>query len=171
MKSKVKKQAEKDAARLSRATYRDGVPVEPVGIANDLGVQVLQRDVSEKTLGALVWSPSEEPTIFLNRRHSALRRRLTCAFELGYYVRKSAVTNEYERLDKLGGEPKAGEEVDHFYADEFAASLLMPKEDMKMMADLGMDDLEMALRLLVPREAVQLRLRRLGFPAPDLEAA
>jgi Zn-dependent peptidase ImmA (M78 family) len=57
------------------------------------------------------------------------------------------------------------------YAHEFADSLLMPKEDIKIMGDLEMDDLEMALRFLVPREAMRNRLASLGMLRPGLEAA
>ena len=57
------------------------------------------------------------------------------------------------------------------YADEFAACLLMPKEAVRILADLRMDDLEMALRFVVPREAMQARLTVLGMGSFHLEAA
>jgi hypothetical protein len=47
----------------------------------------------------------------------------------------------------------------------------MPTEDIRTLDELEMDDLEMALRFMVPREAMQLRLIDLGVPAPDPEVA
>lgn len=83
----------------------------------------------------------------------------------------SAETNEYKRVDLSDGSEQAGGESDDLYAREFAGSLLMPKEDIKVLVDLEMDDLEMALSFLVPRETMQIRLKSLGMPAPDLAAA
>jgi Zn-dependent peptidase ImmA (M78 family) len=171
MRSKVRNEGEKDALRLVKATFREGFPVEPVGIADRLGVRVREAKLDENTLGALFMKPGADPKIVLNRRHSFLRRRLTCALELGHYVRMSVKTGEYKRVDLHDGSEEEGGEADDGYAHEFAGSLLMPKEDVKILADLRMDDLEMALRFLVPRDAMQIRLTGLGMRALDLEAA
>lgn len=167
MRRKVGKEAEKDAQRLVKATSRRGFPVEPVAIAKGLGVQVFETKFHEDTLGALFLKPGHDPEIVVNRRHSFLRRRLTCALELGHYVRVSAKTNEYKRVDLYAGSEQVGGESDDMYAREFAASVLMPKEDVKVLGDLLMDDLEMALRFLVPREAMQIRLNNLGLRTLD----
>jgi Zn-dependent peptidase ImmA (M78 family) len=171
MKSKVKREAEKDALRLVRATFRRGFPVDPVGIASDLGVKVLESEFDQDILGALFMKPGGDPDIVLNRRHSVLRRRATCALELGHYVRMSARTSEYKRADLYEESEEVGGESDDLYASQFAACLLMPAEDVKILADLKMDDLEMALRLLVPREVMQARLGELGLSTWVLEAA
>jgi Zn-dependent peptidase ImmA (M78 family) len=171
MRSKAKKEAEKDAERLLKSAVREGFGVEPVGIAERLGIQVRETELDPDTLGALFMKPSGDPKIVLNRRHSLLRRRLTCALELGHYLHTSAKTNEYERVDLRDRFEQAGGEADDVYAHEFAGCLLMPKEDVKILADLRVDDLEMALRFFVPREAMQDRLTGLGLGTFDLEAA
>lgn len=172
MRSKVRKEAEKDAKRLVKADFsRSGFAVEPVGIANRLGVQVREASLDEDVFGGLFLKPGVDPKVVLNRRHSFFRRRLTCALELGHYVRMSATTNAYKRADLTEGSEQIGGESEELYALEFAGSLLMPKEDVKILADLWMDDLEMALRFRVPREAMQIRLRSLGMRAPGRAAA
>jgi Zn-dependent peptidase ImmA (M78 family) len=171
MRSKVKEEAEKDAERLLKVALREGFAVEPVGVANRLGIQVLETEFDEETLGALFMRRGVDPEIVLNRRHSFLRRRLTCAIELGHYVRLSARTNEYKRVDLYNQSEELGGEADEAYAHEFAACFLMPEDDIRILADLRMDDLEMALRLVVPREAMQVRLGDLGVRVPGLEAA
>ena len=169
--AKIRRAAKGDVARLLRATSRVCMPVDTVAIAHDLGIRVLGSKLKENTLGGLLMRPGDDPKIVLNARDGLLRRRLTCALELGHYVRMSAKTNNYARAD-LRGEPSySAEEPENVYAREFAACLLMPEEDVKIFAELGMDDLEMALQFLVPREAMQLRMKALGLPAPELEVA
>jgi Zn-dependent peptidase ImmA (M78 family) len=168
---KIKKEAEKDAARLLRTTLRLDVPVDSAALANELGVQTLVITMKEGTLGGLLMKPGEDPKIVVNRRDGYLRQRLTCAVELGHYLRRSRETNEYERVDRRSSGAGLPRGIEGIYAQEFAACLLMPRRDVEILSELEMDDLQMALYLKVPREAMQIRLKNLGLPAPDLELA
>jgi Zn-dependent peptidase ImmA (M78 family) len=168
---KIRKEAEKDAARLLRTTLRLDVPVDSAALANELGVQTFVITMKEGTLGGLLMKPGEDPKIVVNRRDGYLRQRLTCALELGHYLRRSAETNEYERVDRRVTTSGTSQRVEDIYGQEFAACLLMPKRDVAILSELEMDDLQMALYLKVPREAMQIRLKDLGLPAPDLELA
>jgi Zn-dependent peptidase ImmA (M78 family) len=165
---KIRKEAERDAGRLLKVTSRLGAPVDCAAIANEVGLKVFVVLMKEITLGGLLMKPGEQPKIYVNKRDGYLRQRLTCALELGHYLRRSSETNEYARVDRRGPRSKSNEGIDDIYAHEFAASLLMPKEDVEILAELGVDDMEMALRLIVPREAMQIRLKDLGLPGPDL---
>jgi hypothetical protein len=171
MRSRVKKGAEKDAERVLKRSFRDGIAIEPVGIAERLGIQVSEVKLEEGTLGALFMKPGADPEIVLNRRHSFLRRRVTCALEIGHYVHMSTQVDEYKRADLYGGAEEIGGASSDEYAREFGRGLLMPKEDVKVLADLWMDDLEMALRFRVPREEMRIRLKSLGLRVPELGAA
>jgi hypothetical protein len=54
MRSKVRKEAERDAKRLVEVDFsRSGFAVEPVGIANRLGVEVYEARFDEGILGGL----------------------------------------------------------------------------------------------------------------------
>jgi Zn-dependent peptidase ImmA (M78 family) len=171
MRSKVKKGAEKDAERVVKQSFRDDIAIEPVGIAERLGIQVSEVKLEEGILGALFMKPGADPEIVLNRRHSFLRRRVTCALEIGHYVHMSTQVDEYKRADLYGGAEEIGGASSDEYAREFGRSLLMPREDVKVLADLWMDDLEMALRFRVPREEMRIRLKSLGLRVPELGAA
>jgi Zn-dependent peptidase ImmA (M78 family) len=171
MKSKVKEEAERDAARILRATWGSGIPVEPVEIAHELGIRVLEAELDGNTLGALLKEPEEDPTILLNQQDSRNRRRFTTAHELGHYVRRSAESNEYARVDLRDRRSSTGEDPEEIYANEFAACLLMPEDEVRNFADLGLDDLEMALHFKVSREAMKFRLVNLGLATPDLQEA
>jgi Zn-dependent peptidase ImmA (M78 family) len=171
MKSKVKEEAERDAARILRASWGTAIPVEPVAIAHELGIRVLEAQLDGNTLGALLKEPQEDPTILLNQQDSRNRRRFTCAHELGHYVRRSAEANEYARVDLRDRRSSTGEDPEEVYANEFAACLLMPEDEVKNLHELGLDDLEMALRFKVSREAMKFRLVNLGLAASDLQEA
>jgi Zn-dependent peptidase ImmA (M78 family) len=172
MRSKVRKEAEREATRLVRLDFtRSGFAIEPVGIADRLGVTVRESRLDDDIYGALFLEPGLDPRMVLNRRHSFLRRRFTCALELGHYVYMSAKPVEYKRADVIDGSEQQGGEADDHYARAFAGSLLMPREDIMFLADLWMDDLEMALRFRVPREEMQARLNSLGVRWRDQDAA
>ena len=88
-KAKIKKEAAEDAARILKATFRLRVPVDPIAIAQELGIRVSEGELDRDRLGGLVMEPGEEPKIYMNALDLLVRRRLTCALELGHYVRRS----------------------------------------------------------------------------------
>lgn len=167
-KGKIDREAAEDAARVLKATFRLRVPVDPIAIAQELGIEVLEGELERDILGGLVMTPGEEPKIYMNQLDLLVRRRLTCAMELGHYTLHSAKTNEYGRVDRRSDRSKIGQVPESVYAEEFAACLLVPERDVKVMIELGVDELEMALRFQVPREVVQLRLNDLGLRNLDL---
>jgi Zn-dependent peptidase ImmA (M78 family) len=166
--AKIKKEAAEDAARVLKATFRLRVPVEPIGIAEEMGVRVLELELDEDQLGMLLIKPGIEPKIYLNQRDGILRQRLACALELGHYVRHSAKTNKYGRVDRVKDRSTLKEDPDLVYAEEFATCLLLPEREFRVLAELGVDDLEIALRFQVPREVVQRKLSEMGLRTADL---
>jgi hypothetical protein len=78
-------EAERDATGVRRATSNFGYRLEPAGIAERLGVGVFESDLDERTLGALFIKPGKDPWMTLNREDSLIRRRLTCALEVGAF--------------------------------------------------------------------------------------
>jgi Zn-dependent peptidase ImmA (M78 family) len=157
MRSKVKMEAAEDAVKLLKAAWGGAIPVDPVAIARAAGLRVLEAELDEKTLGALVKNPGQDPAILLNQGDSENRRRFTCAHELGHFVRRSEEEEEYSTVDLRNPISSTGTDPEEIYANEFAASLLMPEDEVKGFVEAGMDDLEMAIRFKVSREAVQHR--------------
>lgn len=166
-KAKIKKEAAEDAARVLKATFRLRAPIDPIAIAQEFGIEVLQGELDRDTLGGLVMDPGEEPKIYMNQLDLLVRRRLTCAMELGFYIRLSATTNKYGRVDLRSNRSKSEADPVSVYAEEFAACLLLPDNDVQVMTELGADELEIALRFQVSRELVQLRLSDLGLRTVD----
>jgi Zn-dependent peptidase ImmA (M78 family) len=169
---RVRMEARRDAERLLKATMRLPVPTYPADIAMQLGIKVVELKLrNEDTLGVLLVEPEGDTRILLNKHYGLLRCRFTCALELGYFARLSSKQRAYERADlrslRAG---KRGEGPDERYADEFAECLLMPENDVRAMFELGLNDLEMALKFWVPRDVVWSRLNSLGLSV-DLERA
>jgi Zn-dependent peptidase ImmA (M78 family) len=170
-KARIKKEAAADAARVLKATFRLLPPVEPVGLARELDTRVVEMDLEEDILGMVLLKPGCESKIYINERDGVLRQRLNCAMELGHYVRQSARTDEYGRVDRRADRSTSNDDPDLVYAEEFAAWLLMPKSEFRALAELGVDELEIALRFQVPRELVQLKLMEMGIRTAELSEA
>jgi Zn-dependent peptidase ImmA (M78 family) len=163
MPSNAQRQAADDAARLLAQTWTGLVPVDPIAIARRAGLRVVDADLDEHTMGALVKLAGQDPTIMLNERDGPNRRRFTCAHEIGHYVRRSEDADEYTTVDLRSGLSSEGIDEDEIYANKFAACLLMPEGEVRRMHSEGMVDWEMAIRFAVSREAIQFRLKDLGL--------
>jgi Zn-dependent peptidase ImmA (M78 family) len=161
--SQIKTEAARDADTLLAEAWKGLLPVDPVTIARTAGLRVVDAELDENTMGALVKRPGQDPTIVINESDGKNRRRFTCAHELGHYVRRSEDLEEYSTVDLRSGLSAEGIDDDEIYANEFAASLLMPEREVERMVEEGASDLEMTLRFAVSREAIQFRLKNLGI--------
>ncbi|HWM62928.1 MAG TPA: ImmA/IrrE family metallo-endopeptidase [Solirubrobacterales bacterium] len=158
-------EAAEDAVKLLKAAWGDAIPVDPVAVARTAGLRVLEAQLDEKTLGALVKHPQQDPIILLNQRDGDNRKRFTCAHELGHFVARAEEADEYTTVDLRDTRSATGLDSEEIYANEFAASLLMPEDKVRSFVEAGMDDLEMAIRFKVSREAMQHRLDNLDLAA------
>jgi Zn-dependent peptidase ImmA (M78 family) len=169
--ARIKKEAAEDAAQLLKATFRLRMPVDPIAIAQELGIRVREGELDRDRLGGLVIEPGEEPQIYMNELDLLVRRRLTCAIELGHYIRGAGKSDKYGRVDRRSDRIDAQQDPESIYAEEFAACLLVPDGDARLMVELGLDELEMALRFRVSMELLQLRLNELGLHAAQVAKA
>jgi hypothetical protein len=72
---------------------------------------------------------------------------------------------EYTTVDLRSKLSTAGTDPEEIYANEFAACLLMPEEEVKRMNKAGLDAFDMAVAFGVSRDAMQFRLKNLGLSA------
>jgi Zn-dependent peptidase ImmA (M78 family) len=161
MPSQIKVEAARDAQKLLDATWFAGIPVDPVAIARKAGLRVLYSPLDDDTMGALIKQPNEEPTIVINKSDPENRKRFTTAHELGHFVRRSKEAEQYVTMDLRSAMSSTGNDPEEIFANEFAASLLMPPEDVKLLLAAGLSDLELAIRFKVSRETVENRLANL----------
>ncbi len=167
MVSAIKTEAAQEAEKLLDAAWPLRLtPVDPIAVARTAGLRVVDAPLPEETLGALIKTPGEEPTIMINDGISEHRRRFTCAHELGHWVRRRADEEEYSSVDLRGPLSSDGDDPEEIFANEFAASLLMPEEEFRHAHTLGRNDILLGIEFNVSREAAQFRLKNLGLTSP-----
>lgn len=163
--------SERDAVGLLRVAWAPDypnlpAPVDPIFIAQGLGLQIFIGILDEGVSGMLVKRPRVEAAIYLNKREAENRQRFTCAHELGHYVRRASRDDDaWEYVDRRGPSASHGTDPDEIYANGFAAALLMPREPVERLHTQGFSVAEMAYRLGVSVEAMNIRFDVLGLRA------
>lgn len=146
--------------RASIESFQKSAPVNVVGLAKELGINVFKDDL-EAGISGILRKDSEIGgasgyVILVHRAHHPNRQRFTVAHELGHY---------FLHREQIYGELKD----DEFYralpgpleteANKFAADLLMPYELIDSLAKEGIIGLEeLSAELQVSRQALAIRL-------------
>jgi len=162
--------AEDDARQILTMIWAPGkdaadipLPVNPFVIAQKLGIKAYTAGLDAGVSGMLIKRPGEDPEIYVHASDSPNRQRFTCAHELGHYVKRSAagdVAWEYvERRDLLTTQGSDPEEI---YANQFAASLLMPREKVEELHK-TLGPVALAYEFGVSADAMHYRLVNLGL--------
>ena len=148
--------ARNDAAAVLEAYWSTEVPVDPVVIARAMGLSVFDAQLGEDTWGMIVGEDGCTANIYLDKDQAPPRYRFSCAHEVGHYVaRKSSLEPSMGFIDKRSG--SGAGEPDEIYANEFAASLLLPEEAIREAVDSGLTDFAIASRFAVSPAAVEYR--------------
>lgn len=145
---------------------RSIVPVDPVKIARAIGINVYESRMDPDVSGYIIKRGEEyAPDIFFNSEHAAVRQRFTTAHELGHYFKRRELGPPHSEryFLKRAQLASCGTDAEEIYANQFAAALLMPEEEIKLLHILGFTDLEMANECRVSLESLALRKRRLGI--------
>ena len=124
--------AERQAYDLLRAAWHRlpddkgfTIPVDPFVIAARFGIKVVHHPLDPDMSGMLVKRPTEDPLIYINASDSEVRRRFTCAHELGHYVARTTGRSDdsFGYIDRRGPSAAHGTDPSEIYADEFAARI------------------------------------------------
>jgi len=108
------------------------LPVDPVRIARKMGIKVIESTLPEEASGALIKEAGKDPVIILNKDDSKNRRRFSCAHELGHYIYRIEINEDhYEYIDLRNHLSSAGDNEEEVFANQFAACLLMPEEEIR----------------------------------------
>lgn len=154
----------KNAAELllSQAWPNRYFPVDPYRIATSLGIDVVELDLPEGVSGALIKELGKDPVIVLHSKDSRNRKRFSCAHELGHYIDRQDKNSElYEYVDLRNADSALGTDREEIFANQFAANLLMPEEEVHRLVRGGAPRFIMALRFGVSDDAIQFRLKSL----------
>lgn len=162
---------ENDARQILRTVWApdgDGVPVhlpvDPFVIAQKLGIKAYAAGLDEGISGMLVKRAGEDPEIYVHASDSPNRRRFTCAHELGHYYKRSGTGDtEWEYVEHRDLLTSAGNDPEEIYANKFAASLLMPREEVERRCNEGHALPSLAYEFGVSEDAMRFRLVNLGL--------
>lgn len=99
--------------------------------------------------------------ISVNVQHPEVRQRYTLGHELGHYLNHRDSVKSFEDTVYFRSKQKSSME---YMADQFAAQLLMPEDDINKLVSEGVKTVkEMASRFCVSLEAMKYRLEQLGY--------
>jgi IrrE N-terminal-like domain len=142
------------------------LPVDPVGIANSLGVEVLRSDELPPDVSGVLRKQAgfKDPEIHLNASDPEVRRRFACAHALGHYSRNIEMRRHeaWEIVD--GRDPFAAPigDAEETYAIGFATELLMPRVALRELTD-SSGVAALAGFFGVPGDVMGFRLDQIGW--------
>ncbi len=97
----------------------------------------------------------------VNSQHPTVRQRYTLGHELGHYLNHRDTLKSFEDTVFFRNKQKSSME---YMADQFAAQLLMPENDIVSLVKEGVKTVkEMASKFDVSLEAMKYRLEQLGY--------
>ncbi len=158
----------RDAERLLRTMWVLGadeppLPIDPVYLAQQLGIEVFRTDLEQGVGGLLVKRVGEDPEIHVNASDSRNRQRFTCAHELGHYIDRAGMDDEaWEFVDRRDALASKGTNPRERYANAFAANLLMPAALIRKLRR-SYAPAELAYQFQVSVEAMNNRLANVGW--------
>ena len=103
----------------------------------------------------------------VNIHHPEVRQRYTLGHELGHYLNHRDSVKSFEDTVFFRNKQKSSME---YMADQFAARLLMPEDDVNKLVSEGVKTVkDMASRFGVSLEAMKYRLEQLGYAIKKAE--
>ena len=134
-------------------------PVDPIRIAGSLDITVYRVPLDQRLAGVLVKESGRDVAILLNDADSKNRQRFTCAHEIGHYVRReTTLSGEYNVIDERSQLTSTGSDETERLANQFAACLLMPEDEVKKRVRKGLPAYELVSAFGVSQEALGWRL-------------
>jgi len=169
---KSRRAIEQAATEARHAAAEIRIPVDPVAVAMHLGCKVVQRNFTDDLSGVLVRKDGAV-TIAVNSEDSLLRRRFTIAHECGHLVlaHEGEIFIDKQVVNRRDGNSSLAIDDKEIEANQFAASLLMPREAVVH----HLDELlyscrnravlieQLASKFKVSRQAMEIRLVNLGL--------
>src|SRR4051812_13763467 len=162
---------EKRANEVLRQHGLETIPVDPVVLANQLGIKVFNAKFSDDSLVGMIAKRGADITLLVNQSDPPARKRFTIAHELGHHFLHLQEDGEFvdgeanlfrqevpEDEDKLS--PDRRREIQ---ANMFAAALLMPEEEVRQAWKLHQSIEVLARKFNVSETAMYYRINQLGL--------
>lgn len=157
-------------ALLSRLGVDSTSPVDPVAVANELGLKVYNATFDDEGIHGLIAKRPSSTSIYVNVNDRPVRKRFTVAHELGHFVLHLAAgegefidTQDNFRTVQDPDTPWDSVRRAEWEANVFAAALLMPRDAILRAWKEIADPEGMAAFFQVSQQAMTLRLDSLGL--------
>lgn len=177
MKTYSRSEIERLANEVRGACGQLSVPVDVEQVAAHLGARVLVEGFSDDLSGVLIRKQGQSATIAVNCSHSPLRRRFTIAHECGHLAlsHEGEVFVDKAILNRRDNRSSLAVDEQEIQANQFAASLLMPREEVVRKMEQLLRSYNshpvlvelMAAIFRVSKSAMEIRLVNLGLTSPD----
>jgi Zn-dependent peptidase ImmA (M78 family) len=166
-----REKAEREAERLIESEWEGhGLPINPVYIAKQLGVEVYQMALQQDVDGILkFYEGGKTPVILVPQDAPDTRRRFSVAHELGHLIiylrRNPGGYGPAPETDVFYRNPdsRTATKPEEVWANQFGAALLMPRQYVRALVGEGKSDLALASYFEVSLEAMSHRLDNLGL--------
>lgn len=143
------------------------VPIDPVKLAAHLNIKVEEAPLDDNVAGLIVKQNSQaQVRILLNSKDADVRKRFTCAHELGHFVKRQGAGNGagligfVDYRNEMSG---TGADPEEIWANKFSAALLMPRSAVQSLWASGKSVNQMARTFGVSRQAMEIRVSNLGL--------
>lgn len=162
---------ERKAGDILRSHGLETVPINPVTLAERVGIRVNNAKFADDTLSGMIAKRGDDIMILVSREDSPNRKRFTIAHELAHHFLHLVGDGEFvDREADLFRESLGNdsEEAPHerraeIQANIFAASLLMPEESVLALWEKTQSVTTMAAIFGVSEESMGYRLDKLGL--------
>lgn len=144
------------------------IPVDPVVLANRLGIRVSNAVFSDTSLSGMIAKRGDKKSLLVNDNDSIERKRFTIAHELGHCLLHLEGEGEFvdstTNLFRTEGTTQEGQSYyQEVEANAFAAALLMDAELVKQVWVKCRSLQTMARIFMVSESAMGIRLNTLGL--------
>lgn len=166
----TRRQVENKASEVLTRHNLTTVPIDPVLLASREGIKVNNARFSDDNLAGMIVKRGEDISILVNSDDPPYRKRFTIAHELAHHFLHLMVDGEY--VDKEAnlfrqhpGEerPTTPERRREIQANMFAASLLMPEDEVRRYWQERPSIEDLARIFNVSEEAMGYRVDALGL--------
>ena len=163
-------QIEQRARDVLRGHGLTSIPVDPVVLANRLGMSVRNAKFSDDNLVGMIAKRGDHVQLLVNQSDPPFRKRFTIAHELGHHFLHLLEDGEFIdgeadlfRMPNEDQEVVTPEKRREIQANMFAAALLMPETSVKEEWPSVATVEGMARRFNVSETAMKIRLKSLGL--------
>jgi len=159
--SEIREEARNAALAVLEQHWDGELPVDPVQLSRALGASVFNAQLGDDTWGMIVGS-GDSADIYLDKDQPHVRYRFSCAHEMGHYVDHQSDLKPGKGYVDSRSNAGAGR-PEEIYANEFAASILMPEEEFRRAASADRSLIALANKFEVSLDAARWRCHHLGL--------